>query len=76
MRTTTSSLQASQPSKTKDKGKAIMINPEVPLKMKDQVAIDEEMARNLEARLQAELIDEERLARKNEEEAIITLIES
>ncbi|GJU04526.1 hypothetical protein Tco_1120956 [Tanacetum coccineum] len=44
-RTTTSSPQASQPSKTKDKGKAIMIEPEVPLKRKDQVALDEEMAR-------------------------------
>ncbi|GJR28554.1 hypothetical protein Tco_1104786 [Tanacetum coccineum] len=40
-RTTTSSPQASQPSKTKDKGKAIMIEPEVPLKKKDQVALDE-----------------------------------
>ncbi|GJS46823.1 hypothetical protein Tco_0596944, partial [Tanacetum coccineum] len=57
-RTTTSSSQASQSSKTKDKGKAIMIKPEVPLKRKDQVALDEEMARNLEAQLQAELIKE------------------
>ncbi|GKE03295.1 hypothetical protein Tco_1395313, partial [Tanacetum coccineum] len=56
-RTTTSSPQASQPSKTKNKGKAIMIKPEVPLKKKDQVALDKEMARNLEARLQAELIE-------------------
>ncbi|GKE43781.1 hypothetical protein Tco_1471065, partial [Tanacetum coccineum] len=75
-RTTTSSPQASQPSKTKDKGKAIMIEPEVPLKKKDQVALDEEMSRNLEAELQAELIEEERLARKKEEEANIALIES
>ncbi|GJR17945.1 putative ribonuclease H-like domain-containing protein [Tanacetum coccineum] len=67
-RTTTSSLQASQPSKTKDKGKAIMIEPEVPLKRKDQVALDEEMARNLEAHLQAELIEEEKMARKKEKE--------
>ncbi|GJX20620.1 hypothetical protein Tco_0223297 [Tanacetum coccineum] len=57
-RTTTSSPQASQPSKTKDKGKAIMIEPEVSLKKKDQVALDEE------------------IARKKEEEANITLIES
>ncbi|GJW34999.1 putative ribonuclease H-like domain-containing protein [Tanacetum coccineum] len=64
---TTSSPQASQPSKTKDKGKAIMIEPEVPLKKKDQVALDEEMARNHEAQLQAKLIEEERLARKKEE---------
>ncbi|GJR14934.1 hypothetical protein Tco_0797586 [Tanacetum coccineum] len=75
-RTTTLSPQASQPSKTKDKGNAIMIEPEVPLKRKDQVALDEEMARNLEAQLQAELIEEERLARKKEEEANIALIES
>ncbi|GJV42299.1 hypothetical protein Tco_1420739 [Tanacetum coccineum] len=75
-RTTTSSPQASQPSKTKDKGKAIMIKPKVPLKKKDQVALDEEMARNLEAQLQAELIEEERIAGEKEEEANIALIES
>ncbi|GJY78231.1 hypothetical protein Tco_0484032 [Tanacetum coccineum] len=68
--------QASQPSKTKDKGKAIMIKPEVPLKRKDQVALDEDLARNLQAQLEAELIEEERLARKKEEEANIALIES
>ncbi|GKC60497.1 hypothetical protein Tco_1088095 [Tanacetum coccineum] len=50
--------------------------PEVPLKKKDQVALDEEMARNLEAQLQAKLIEEERLARQKEEEANIALIES
>ncbi|GJX73064.1 hypothetical protein Tco_0311659 [Tanacetum coccineum] len=61
---TTTSLQASPPSKIKDKAKAIMIEPEVPLKRKDQVALDEEMARNLEAQLQAELIEEEKMARK------------
>ncbi|GJU74481.1 hypothetical protein Tco_1265886 [Tanacetum coccineum] len=60
----------------KDLGKAKMDEPEVPLKKKDQIALDEEMARNLEAQLQAELIEEERLARKKEEEANIALIES
>ncbi|GJY17630.1 hypothetical protein Tco_0389121 [Tanacetum coccineum] len=60
----------------KDKGKAIMVEPERPLKKKDQVALDEEMARNLEAQMQAELIAEERLARKKEEEVNIALIES
>ncbi|GJT51959.1 hypothetical protein Tco_0978116 [Tanacetum coccineum] len=44
--------------------------------VKDQVALDEEMARNLEAQLKAELIEEERLARKKEEEDNIALIES
>ncbi|GKE99146.1 hypothetical protein Tco_0022497 [Tanacetum coccineum] len=48
-KTTTSSLQASQLPKAKDKGKAIMVEPERPLKKKDQVALDEEMARNLDA---------------------------
>ncbi|GJY51407.1 hypothetical protein Tco_0442254 [Tanacetum coccineum] len=75
-KTTTSSPLASQPSKTKDKGKEIMIELEVPLKKKDQVALDGEMARNLEAQLQAELIEEEKMARKKEEEANIALIES
>ncbi|GKF64418.1 hypothetical protein Tco_0187866 [Tanacetum coccineum] len=75
-RTTTSSPQASQPSKTKDKGKAIMIEPEVPLKKIDQVALDEEMARNFEAQLQAELIEKKRIAKEKEEEANIALIES
>ncbi|GJV05504.1 hypothetical protein Tco_1343160 [Tanacetum coccineum] len=68
--------QESQPSKIKDKGKAIMIEPEVPLKRKDQVALDEDLARNLQAQLEAELIEEERVARQKEEEANIALIES
>ncbi|GKA78342.1 hypothetical protein Tco_0784879 [Tanacetum coccineum] len=53
-----------------------MVEPERPLKKRDQVALDEEMARNLEAQMQAELIKEERLARQKEEEANISLIES
>ncbi|GJU36831.1 uncharacterized mitochondrial protein-like protein [Tanacetum coccineum] len=60
----------------KDKGKGKIVEPEVPLKKKDQVALDEEMARNLEAQLQAELIKEEMLARQKEEEANIALIKS
>ncbi|GJQ89552.1 hypothetical protein Tco_0000691 [Tanacetum coccineum] len=68
--------QESQPSKIKYKGKAIMIEPEVPLKRKDQVALDEDLARNLQAQLEAELIEEERIARKKEEEANIALIKS
>ncbi|GKB72223.1 hypothetical protein Tco_0933635 [Tanacetum coccineum] len=63
-------------SSIKDKGKAKMDEPEVPLKKKDQIALDEEMARNLEAQIQAELIEEERLIRKKEKEANIALIES
>ncbi|GJW69826.1 hypothetical protein Tco_0126743 [Tanacetum coccineum] len=65
-----------QPSKSKDKGKAIMIEPEVPLKRKDQVALDEDLARNIQAQLDAEIIEEERLERQKQEEANIALIES
>ncbi|GJT04808.1 hypothetical protein Tco_0839270 [Tanacetum coccineum] len=46
-----------------------MVEPARPLKKKDQVVLDEEMARNLEAQMQAELIKEKRLARQKEEEA-------
>ncbi|GJX24235.1 hypothetical protein Tco_0228680 [Tanacetum coccineum] len=74
---TFSSLQSQLPQvKGKGKGKGKMVEPEVPLKKKDQVSLDEEMARNLEAQLQAELIEEEGLARQKEEEANIALIES
>ncbi|GKB59722.1 hypothetical protein Tco_0915908 [Tanacetum coccineum] len=68
--------QETQPSSSKDKGKGIMIEPEVPLKRKDQIALDEQVARDIQAKLDAELIEEQRLARKQEEEANIALIES
>ncbi|GJU36122.1 hypothetical protein Tco_1184476 [Tanacetum coccineum] len=61
-----------KPSKSKDKGKAIMLEHVVPLKRKDQVAIDEDLARNI----QAQLDEEERLERQKKEEANIALIES
>ncbi|GJT05615.1 hypothetical protein Tco_0840077 [Tanacetum coccineum] len=69
-------LQEAQPSISKDKGKGIMIEPEVPLKRKDQIALDEQIARDIQAKLDAELIEEQKLARKQEEEANIALIES
>ncbi|GJX80674.1 putative ribonuclease H-like domain-containing protein [Tanacetum coccineum] len=74
--TKTFSSSQSQLPQVKDKGKGKMVEPEVPLKKKDQVALDEEMARNLEAQLQAELIKEERLVRQKEEEANIDFIKS
>ncbi|GJT63032.1 hypothetical protein Tco_1006565 [Tanacetum coccineum] len=40
------------------------------------IALDEDLARNLQAYLEAELIEEERIERKKEEEANIALIES
>ncbi|GJV14580.1 hypothetical protein Tco_1359903 [Tanacetum coccineum] len=45
-------------------------------KRKDQVALDEDLARNIQAQLDAEIIEEERLERQKQEEANITLIES
>ncbi|GKF00255.1 hypothetical protein Tco_0023605 [Tanacetum coccineum] len=59
----------------KDKGKAKMVEPEKPLKKKDQIKMDEEVARNLKAQLQVEL-EEERISRLNEEKANIVLLES
>nr|GEU83454.1 ribonuclease H-like domain-containing protein [Tanacetum cinerariifolium] len=56
-----------QPSKANDKGKAKMIEPKKPLKMKDQIMVDEEVSRNIKAQLQAELEQKERLTRQNEE---------
>nr|GEU38574.1 ribonuclease H-like domain-containing protein [Tanacetum cinerariifolium] len=50
------------------------VEPEKPLKRKDQIMIDEEVARNLEAQMQAELEEKERLARQKEEEANIALV--
>ncbi|GJV97982.1 hypothetical protein Tco_1549559 [Tanacetum coccineum] len=55
----------------KDKGKAKMIEPEKPLKRKDQIMIDEEIAQKLQAQLDAELEEEENLARQREEDANI-----
>ncbi|GJZ58095.1 hypothetical protein Tco_0613589 [Tanacetum coccineum] len=56
---------------TKDKGKAKMIEPEMPLKKKDQIMFDKEVAQNLQAQLEAELEEEKKLARQKEEDANI-----
>ncbi|GJZ55529.1 hypothetical protein Tco_0610722 [Tanacetum coccineum] len=68
--------QETQPSSSTDKGKGIMIEPEVPLKRKDQISLDKQIARDIQAKLDAELLEEQKLARKQEEEANIALIES
>ncbi|GJT12358.1 hypothetical protein Tco_0859400 [Tanacetum coccineum] len=52
-----------------------MIEPEVPLKRKDQIALDEQIARDIQAKLDAKLLEEQKLVRKQEEEANIALIE-
>ncbi|GKF16849.1 hypothetical protein Tco_0061767 [Tanacetum coccineum] len=63
-------------SSSEDKGKGIMIEPEVPLKRKDQISLDKQIARDIQAMLDVELLEEQKLARKQEEEANIALIES
>ncbi|GJU02674.1 hypothetical protein Tco_1113012 [Tanacetum coccineum] len=68
--TTTTTPAASKPSQ--DKGKEKMIESEKPLKKKDQIMYDQEVALNI----QAELEEEERLKIQKEEEANIALIES
>ncbi|GJS60129.1 hypothetical protein Tco_0654913 [Tanacetum coccineum] len=53
--TKTFSSSQSQLLQAKNKGKAIMVEPEVPLKKKDQIALDEELALRLHAEEQTEL---------------------
>ncbi|GJR51146.1 hypothetical protein Tco_1401667 [Tanacetum coccineum] len=65
---------SSQPS-SKDKGKAIMIELKRPLKRKEEVAADEEYAKQLAAEIEAEVEKEERERRQKEEEANLALIE-
>nr|GEW93956.1 retrovirus-related Pol polyprotein from transposon TNT 1-94 [Tanacetum cinerariifolium] len=54
-------------SSSKDKGKAKMIESEKPLKKKDQIALDEVVARKLEAEMKAKMEKEERIARETDE---------
>ncbi|GJT62096.1 hypothetical protein Tco_1005629 [Tanacetum coccineum] len=63
---TTITSQPSQLLQAKDKGRAKKVEPEKPLKKKDQILIDEEIAQRLQEELQAELEEEERLARQKE----------
>ncbi|GKA63883.1 hypothetical protein Tco_0763489 [Tanacetum coccineum] len=48
-----------------------MVEPEKPLKKKDQILIDKEIAQRLQEELQAELEEEKRQARQKEEDANI-----
>nr|GEV41595.1 hypothetical protein [Tanacetum cinerariifolium] len=52
--------------RAKDKGKGIMVEPEKPLKKKDQIAFDEEVARKLDAQMKAKIKEEERIAREKD----------
>ncbi|GJR23014.1 ribonuclease H-like domain-containing protein [Tanacetum coccineum] len=52
----------------KDKGKGKMVEPEKLLKRKDQIKFDEDLAQKLQAQMQAELEEEEKLAKQREED--------
>ncbi|GKD24760.1 hypothetical protein Tco_1230974, partial [Tanacetum coccineum] len=64
---TTTTSQPSQLPQVKDKGKGKMGKPKKPLKKKDQILVDEEIAQRLQEELQDELEEEERLTRQKEE---------
>ncbi|GJZ21945.1 hypothetical protein Tco_0558984 [Tanacetum coccineum] len=49
-----------------------MVKQEKPLKKKDHIKFNEEIAQRLQAQMQAKLEEEERLAREREEDANIT----
>ncbi|GKB71262.1 hypothetical protein Tco_0932674 [Tanacetum coccineum] len=72
---TMSTVSVTQPL-IKDKGKGIMQEPKRSLKRKDQVALDEQITRDIQAQLDAKIIEEERVKRQKQEEANIALIES
>nr|GEU66362.1 ribonuclease H-like domain-containing protein [Tanacetum cinerariifolium] len=58
----------------KDKGKGIMVELKKPLKKKDQITIDEEITRKLEAQMKVEMEVEERISREKVE-ANIAVVE-
>ncbi|GKB45705.1 hypothetical protein Tco_0896458 [Tanacetum coccineum] len=69
--TTTSPSQPSQLPQVKDKGREKMVELEKPLKKKDQIMCDKEVAQKLQAQLDAKLEEEEKLERQREEDANI-----
>nr|GEY05542.1 hypothetical protein [Tanacetum cinerariifolium] len=60
-------LIAIKAAKLKDKVKEKMIEPKKPLKKKDQISLDEEVARKLKAEMKAKMDEEERIAREKNE---------
>nr|GEV57903.1 reverse transcriptase domain, reverse transcriptase zinc-binding domain protein [Tanacetum cinerariifolium] len=67
-------VSSQQPSQPKDKGKAKMVEPKRPLKRKEQIMMDEQIARDLEAQIQADIEEEQRIGKQKEEEANIAMI--
>ncbi|GJZ97872.1 hypothetical protein Tco_0670325 [Tanacetum coccineum] len=56
---------------TRPKDRGVLYRSQFPLKRKDQIALDEQIARDIQAKLDAELLEEQKLARKQEEETPI-----
>nr|GEV20502.1 hypothetical protein [Tanacetum cinerariifolium] len=71
----TTAATTSQISKddAKEKGKGNMVEPEKHLKKKDQIAIDEELQRKLEAQMKAEMGEGERISREKVEANIVVV---
>ncbi|GKD68718.1 putative reverse transcriptase domain-containing protein [Tanacetum coccineum] len=77
--TTTINAANTKPKAKGDKGKAITVEEPLMLKKKDQIKLDEKAALRLQAKLQTEIDEEEKLAEEiaqKEVEANITLIET
>ncbi|GJW05048.1 putative ribonuclease H-like domain-containing protein [Tanacetum coccineum] len=53
---------------SKNKGKGIMIEPEVPLKRKDQIALDEQIARDIQATMSSEVHENKEKKEEGREE--------
>nr|GEV12324.1 hypothetical protein [Tanacetum cinerariifolium] len=62
-------VSSQQPSQPKDKGKDKMVEPKRPLNKKEQIMMDEQIARDLEAQMQVDLEKEQRIAKQKEEKA-------
>nr|GEY70485.1 hypothetical protein [Tanacetum cinerariifolium] len=67
-------VSSQQPSQPKGKGEAKMVEPERPLKRKEQIIMDEQTARDLKAQIQANLEEVQRIPKEKEEEANIAMI--
>ncbi|GJU01570.1 hypothetical protein Tco_1111908 [Tanacetum coccineum] len=61
---------------TRPKAKGVVVQEPIPLKERSNLLLNEQIARDIQAKLDVELIEEQNLARKQEEKANIVLIES